>query len=106
MVVGDTHAVGVSILPLEANSPLVVDADTVLALSVAFLLLKVVAWNCRKVRKAFGAMQDRELPLRPTLDVARKFSRVLPSENTLGFAIVEAPNHAENITRRVINIKH
>jgi hypothetical protein len=42
VVVHDFNAVGISILPNEANSPLAVDADTVLTVSVSAELLKPI----------------------------------------------------------------
>jgi hypothetical protein len=43
MIISDLHFIGVSIPPQKADSPLIVDPDTVLPLSVARQLLKAVA---------------------------------------------------------------
>lgn len=45
MVVGDLDTPCFAIAPDEADPPLIVDADTVLASSVAVKCLKAIAWR-------------------------------------------------------------
>jgi hypothetical protein len=50
-----------SVGPLKADSPLVVDANAVLALSISCQRLKAVAWKCRKVRHRCSGLHAVEL---------------------------------------------
>jgi hypothetical protein len=43
MIVNDFHVVGISVLPMKADPPLIVDPNAVLAVSVAAELLQSVS---------------------------------------------------------------
>jgi len=43
MIIRDFNVIGVSVSPIETNSPLVVDANTVLPLAIAFEFVKAIA---------------------------------------------------------------
>lgn len=47
MIIDDLNAFGRTVSPDEADSPLIVDSDTILILSVTAKVLKPVAWNGR-----------------------------------------------------------
>jgi hypothetical protein len=55
--------------PLKADSPLVVDPDTVLTLSIPFELLQSVGRWGAKISDLTGIMNHFELPPRTALDV-------------------------------------
>jgi hypothetical protein len=48
VVIHDLDFIGVPVAPLKANPPLVVDADTVLALAIAFQAFQPVSQQQRK----------------------------------------------------------
>jgi len=94
MVVHDLNVKGIRTVPAEADAPLVVDADAVLARSAAFQRLQPVARGHRYVSQANGSMQLEELaPARP-LYTGRKASSDLPVENLRGLRTGEALNHS------------
>ena len=62
MVVNNLNFEGVLTLPAKANPPLVVDADAVLALAVAFQGLQMVAIGDAQVLQAPGLVQEQQLP--------------------------------------------
>jgi hypothetical protein len=66
MIIRDFNIVGVPI-PIEAESPLIIDSDAVLALAITGELLQLIAgrfksrnsfaaWSCRSLRSAVLAM--------------------------------------------------
>jgi hypothetical protein len=62
MVINDFHVVGVAIPPLKANTPLVVDADAVLASTIARELLQAIRrWN-PKVLNCDSPIQHPQFP--------------------------------------------
>jgi hypothetical protein len=68
MVVGDLHAVGVSVFPNEADAVPIVDSDTVSPFPGAFQGLQAVAWDGRQISKRFRLVQMDELPERDLFD--------------------------------------
>src|SRR5215813_5048895 len=52
---------GCPVRPLETNSPLIVDADTVLAFAVASESLKAIAWQGSKVSDGGGCLDAIQL---------------------------------------------
>jgi hypothetical protein len=56
MIIDDLDAFRRALAPDEADSPLIVDPDTVLTLSVTAQSLKPVSWNRRHVRQIAGVV--------------------------------------------------
>ena len=63
MVVHDFHLIRISILPQEADTPLIVDPDAVLTLSIAAQRLQAIPGRNRQVTKLGCGMDLRQLPL-------------------------------------------
>lgn len=63
MVVHDFHLIRISIFPQEADTPLIVDPDTVLTLSIAAQRLQAIPRRNRQVTKLGCGMDLRQLPL-------------------------------------------
>jgi hypothetical protein len=61
VVVDDLHVESIGPSPHEADAPLVVDADTVLALPFALQLLETIAWRNAKVLNRSRAVHQQEL---------------------------------------------
>ena len=71
MVVDKLHLVGIAVSPDKAQSPLVVDADAVLALPVAYQRLQSIAGRYPKIVQVPRVVEDHELLLRPSLKAQR-----------------------------------
>ena len=94
MVVHDLHVVGIAVCPLEADAPLVVDANAELADSVVLQFLKVVgAWDFQVV-KALRRIEHAELSPRCVLDVRRQIRRDLPTVHPFRFGVAEGADHS------------
>jgi len=52
MIIDNLNFVGVALSPHETDTPLLVDPDAVLALSVTSKLLQMIPWNRLQVREA------------------------------------------------------
>lgn len=92
MIVDDLHVIGVTVVPDEANAVLIVDANAVLATSIARERLESVTGERRQVPKLASGMELLELSLgNPChfLQAAAELTR----EESLGFGIFERPNH-------------
>jgi len=68
VVIDNLHLVGIPIAPDKTDSPLVVDANTVLPFSVAFKSFQVITRGRSKVTKLRGNIQLAESPLRYPLE--------------------------------------
>jgi hypothetical protein len=64
VVVHDLDVVGASGTPSKAEAPLLVDADAVLAGTVAGQLLEAVTWRDPEVTKGLGGVEDQQLAQR------------------------------------------
>ena len=70
VVVGDLNLVGIVVAPFEADTPLIVDPDGKLSLSVPFQFLQSVARRRSQVVKTLSVVQHSELPQSRQMDVA------------------------------------
>jgi hypothetical protein len=93
MIVYDLDLVSVALAPTKANSPLVVDADAVLAFSVACQFLQSIAGEPGEVFKRFRAMELPQLPERSALDLSVEFRLSMSVEDALGLLIPRRDNH-------------
>jgi len=67
MVINNLDLIGITVSPDEANSPLVIDANAVLALAVASQCLKPVPRRDLQVLQHSSAMEIQQLPARDSL---------------------------------------
>src|ERR1039458_9918076 len=94
MVIDDLDALRRALAPDEADSPLIVDADTELTLPVAAQSLKPVSRNCGHVLQFPGVVQHPQLPTRHRSNVAE--SAALPAvKKLLGLLGAEGSRTAE-----------
>lgn len=93
MIVDDLDVVGVAVDPAEADAPLVVDADAVLAGPVAAELLEAIARRDAQVLEVHGTVDQAELPEHDAAEVGRESADGFARPETLGVAVSEAPNH-------------
>jgi hypothetical protein len=61
MVIHNFHIAHIAIFPSEANSPLTIDANAVLPLTVAFQRFKLIAGRLPEILKGSDTMQIEQL---------------------------------------------
>ncbi len=69
MVIDDLDIFSFVIAPLETNSPLVVDTDTILARSIAFEFLKAISWWSEQIMKIFSIIEIDQFATSGALNV-------------------------------------
>jgi hypothetical protein len=95
VIVDDLDVGRIAVLPPEANAPLIVDANTVLAGTNPFELLQTVAGRDAKVLEPLGGIDDPELAQHQPLELHWEATDWLAREQTLGVPISEAVDHRE-----------
>jgi len=93
MIVDDLNVIRVAVLPAEADTPLVIDADAMLSDSVTPKLLETVTRGNTKILEGFGSVDGDELPQHRPLEVRRIAADPLTAEECLGVAIAKALDH-------------
>jgi hypothetical protein len=84
VIVDDLHIVGVSVVPDEADAVLIVDPNTVLAMSIARERLESVARERRQISKFASGMELLELSLSHSCHFLQAPAK-LAFEERLGF---------------------
>src|SRR5262249_14166634 len=92
VVVHNLDFVGVSLAPHKANAPLVIDANAVLSLTVAFQFLQSIPWQGRKCSQVRRSVEYVQLPKRLPLNRLEPAHR-LTAEEALGMGTAEGPDH-------------
>jgi hypothetical protein len=72
MIIRDFHAVGIAVLPHEADPPLIVDADAILTFAITLQLLQSIPGWYPQVLQRFGSIEDEKLPQGGRPDLFRK----------------------------------
>ncbi len=93
MIVNNLDLIRIAIPPAEGNAPLIIDANTVLARSVAFEFLQAVAGRNSQVFELLGGVNEPELPQHHPLKVGREAPHGLALEKPLGVPIGKALDH-------------
>ena len=93
MVVDDFYVEGVTLLPTEADTPPVIDPNTVSATKVALQGLEAVGRGSSQILERLCTVEHSELPQRESLDVARKPTSGLSVENGQRLFRFEGPYH-------------
>jgi hypothetical protein len=57
-----------------ADTPLIVDPESMLSLSCTFQCFKTIGWWHSEVLQLLGIVQHPEFPARNSLDIARQFT--------------------------------
>jgi hypothetical protein len=105
MAINDLGVERVSVLPLEADAPLLINADTALALSIAFQRFQLIRRRSHEIAQINGAIKIVQLLTRPLLYLAIKPPHELSLEYRLGILVPEGSDHCKTITLCVINVK-
>src|SRR5882724_10541833 len=98
---------GMTCIPLEADPPLLVDADAVLALPITLQRLKLVEHRDREILQIACSIQLLQFHQCTLLDVVRKLLRILPLPDLFGVLIPKGLDHGNPmVTSCVSNVKH
>jgi hypothetical protein len=93
MVVDDFDIFGARLCPTEANSPLIVDPDRVLANAIALERFEPVTGRSAKVVKFMSVRYRAQAPLRPGNKVGRETFRSLSGCNLRDGLALEGNDH-------------
>jgi hypothetical protein len=73
VIVDDLDVVSVAAFPKKTDTPLIVNSQAMLALSVAPELLQTISRDRRQVRQALGGMYQKQLPKSLLLECLKSF---------------------------------
>src|SRR5665213_2514378 len=93
VIVADFDIFRLSFLPSKTDSPLLVDPDGILAISVTRQKLQPVAGRDTQIVQMAGGVQHTQFPKRPVLDIAGEPARTLTGPYPLRLAIPEGTDH-------------
>jgi hypothetical protein len=93
MVIHDFYVVSITIDPLEANPPLVIDANTVLPRPVAAEPLQPVRWRDAKTVQCDSSVAHAQLAIAGLLDALGQPGRSLAGEDAGGFLALGGFDH-------------
>src|SRR6185437_11682897 len=82
-----------AVVPHEADPPLIVDADRMLPLAVAFERFQPVAWRVAQIAERAGAVKQEQLAAGLPLDAAET-RHVLVREQASGRRVTERADHS------------
>lgn len=104
MVVDDFHRVRIAIAPDKTETPLVINANTMLPFAFTVQRLQSIPrWRCQ-VAEFCGALQLPKLSARDPLD-RMKTPAALAVVKLLSLQTAERPNHSESLYRTAYNVK-
>ena len=104
MVVHDLGFIGVAVAPHEANAPLVIDAHTVLALTIAFEPLQSVSRQQCEGSHIRSRVEHVQLSQGLTLD-GFESAHDSAAEEALGIRAAERPDHFLTVYCHPVNVK-
>jgi hypothetical protein len=93
VVINDLDGFSTCPRPLEADTPLIVDANTVLTESLAFQHFESIAWRNLEIRESGSNLQLAELSPSCGLNVYKPSDALAPGKG-LGVRAPERPDHA------------
>lgn len=105
MVIDNLNIESVAILPFEANAPLLVDADAVLARAVASECLELIRWGDHQIAQIRSAIEVLQLLARALLNLIIQALHKCPSEHRLRVFVLEGPDHDQSLKHRDIIVK-
>lgn len=104
MIITDFHFIGVSTRPKEADSPLVIYADTVLTLPISFQSLQPVAGKYPQILKTFCRIYVAQFSESYGLNILWDFW-VFPVEELFSFLLSESLYHECSVWRYGLQVK-
>lgn len=93
MIVDDLNVIGIAVLPAKTDSPLVIDANTVLAGTISLELLQTVPrWDAQVV-KLLGGVHQAEFAQHRAVELGGETPDRLALKQALGVPVGEALDH-------------
>jgi hypothetical protein len=92
MIVNNLDVIRVSFSPFEADTPLLIDTDAMLARAITRQLLQVVRRGNAQIRQSLGSVKNLELSSCGALYLRRDLSGELAPEQSFCLSVAEAPN--------------
>ena len=105
MVVDELDVVGIASGPPETETPLVVDANAVLPVSIVLELLEAIPRRNPEILKPHRRVDVAELAEHDAAEVWRKAAHVLARPQALGVTVGEVLDHPSIVTRCVTKRK-
>ena len=97
MIVDDLDGMRVSVFPAEADPPLIVDSDAVLASSISGQFLQMIGWRNPEIAQRAGSIQNQQLSESDPLNT-RELLGMPSMKNLFGFLTAESLDHVLIIT--------
>jgi hypothetical protein len=98
MIIHNFDIADIAFFPFEANSPLIIDANAVLPMPVAFQRFKLIAWRLLEILKGSGAIQIEQFaPRRPLKGLKADDTTIIKKRG--GIATSERLDNASTIIR-------
>jgi hypothetical protein len=97
VVIDDFYLVGAAVAPDETDSPLLVNSNAVLAVTISFELLQTVPGETHQIVQLLGRIQHLQLLQGSPLDLGRKSSRSFFAEYSSRFPTAESLDHAASV---------
>jgi len=105
VIVDDLDVVRVGSDPAEADAPLIVDSDAVLANPVPGEFLKAIRGRDAEVEEAGRGIKHDEFAKGNSLEVGRHSTNPLPFEKALRVGVAKTADHSRIVTRGVTMCK-
>jgi len=93
MIVYDFNSVCVSLVPIEADMPLVIDPNAVLSHTVSSQSLKATSWRDKKIIQLLRRIQQEQFPLSGAPHIRREFPHGLAVKYLFGCCRCKSPDH-------------
>ena len=94
VVVDDLYVEGISGAPDEADAPLIVDADAVLASTIALERFEPIAGRNAQVGEGVGRIEDDEFPKGDALKAGGQTTRAATLKERFRVGVAEGADHA------------
>jgi hypothetical protein len=94
VVVDDLDVEGIGGAPDEADAPLIVDADAVLASTSALERLEPIAGRNAQIGEGVGRIEDDEFPKRDALKAGGQTTRAATLKERFRVGVAEGSDHA------------
>jgi len=92
MIIDKLHVV-CAVLPPKTDSPLVIDANAVLAGAIARELFQAIAGRDPQVLEVFGGINEPQFAEHESVELGRETSHSLSAEESFRVAAAETVNH-------------
>ena len=93
MIVNNCDLVRIAVLPPKADTPLLIDANTVLPGPITFELLKAIARRRAEIRESLCRIHDDQLSEHGPLQITRIAPNGLAKKEPLRISVTEALDH-------------